>query len=165
MTHMNNNKKNTHCVPLTPMTMFSQDLTSDLLCALKNLKHLNVFKVDGARVSHATFQTITKNFTSLVEIGLSKCIGLRDIYIIRLVTGCCNLRSLNLSCCDTVTDDAIAAIAGSCRKLQCLKLESCASVTEKNMKLLGYSCAHLQELDLTDCCGINDTGKSFCFCH
>ncbi|XP_021742934.1 F-box/LRR-repeat protein 3-like [Chenopodium quinoa] len=137
------------------------DLTSDLLCALKNLKCLTVFKADGTRVSKATILSITKNCTSLVEIGLSKCIGLRDIYMKQLVTGCCNLRILNLSCCDTVTDDAIAAIANSCRKLQCLKLESCSSVTEKNFQLLGSSCVLLEELDLTDCSGINDTALSF----
>ncbi|KNA07287.1 hypothetical protein SOVF_173260 [Spinacia oleracea] len=138
-----------------------KDLTSDLLCALKTLKSLTVFKADGARVSQATFQTITKNCTSLVEIGLSKCIGLRDIYIIQLVTGCCNLKTLNLSCCDAVTDDAVAAIAGSCKKLQCLKLESCGYVTEKNLQLLGSSCVLLEELDLTDCSGINDTALGF----
>lgn len=129
---------------------------------MKSLKSLTVFKADGARVSHATFQTITKNYTSLVEVGLSKCVGLKDIYIIRLVTaGCFNLRILNLSCCESVTDDAIAAIASSCKKLQCLKLESCASVTEKNLHLLGSSCVLLEELDLTDCRGINDTGVEF----
>lgn len=140
----------------------SQDLTSDILSALKRLKSLEVFKADGARVSQAATQTITKNCTSLTEIGLSKCIGLKDIYITRLLTGCGNLKTLNLSCCPAVTDDVIAAIATSCKKLQCLNLESCNSITQRNLHLLGSSCVGLQELDLTDCSGINDTGINFC---
>ena len=121
-----------------------------------------MFKADGTRVSQATIETITKNCTSLTEIGLSKCIGLKDIYITRLLTGCGNLKTLNLSCCPAVTDDAIEAIATSCKKLQCLNLESCNSITQRNLHLLGSSCVGLQELDLTDCSGINDTGINFC---
>ncbi|XP_057550742.1 F-box/LRR-repeat protein 3 isoform X3 [Amaranthus tricolor] len=137
------------------------DLTSDVLSALKRLKSLKVFKADGTRVSQATIETITKNCTSLTEIGLSKCIGLKDIYITRLLTGCGNLKTLNLSCCPAVTDDAIEAIATSCKKLQCLNLESCNSITQRNLHLLGSSCVGLQELDLTDCSGINDTALGY----
>lgn len=131
-------------------------LTFALLDALKNLKFLNVFRVDGARVCQSTFHTISTNRWSLVELGLSKCIGLGDFDITWLITGCANLKVLNLSCCGSVTDAAIAAIAGSCIKLRSLKLESCGSITEKSLELLSSSCLLLEELDLTDCCGIND---------
>lgn len=136
-------------------------LTSGLLDALKDLKYLNVFRVDGARVLHSTSQTFSTNCRSLVELGLSKCMGLRDFDIARLVTGSTNLRVFNLSCCDSVTDAAIAAIAGTCRKLQCLKLESCGAITEKSLQLLGSSSFLLEELDLTDCCGINDMALNY----
>ncbi|KAJ8443509.1 hypothetical protein Cgig2_016992 [Carnegiea gigantea] len=136
-------------------------LTFALLDALKNLKFLNVFRVDGARVCHSTFQTINTNRWSLVELGLSKCIGLGDFGITWLITGCANLKVLNLSCCDSVTDAAIAAIAGSCIKLRSLKLESCGSITEESLELLSSSCFLLEELDLTDCCGVNDMALSY----
>ncbi|KAK9735487.1 hypothetical protein RND81_04G208700 [Saponaria officinalis] len=138
------------------------DLTTfDLLRALKGLTHLNVFRADGARVSHATFQILSTECRSLVEIGLSKCVGMKDVDIVRLVNGCTALTVLNLSCCDAVTDTTIAAIAASCLKLCCLMLESCSSMTEMNLQLLGFRCIHLEELDVTDCCGINDTALGF----
>jgi len=136
-----------------------QTLTSAVLDALKTLKFLNVVRVDGARVCHSTFKTISTNRWSLVDLGLSKCMGLQDFDITWLITGCADLKVLNLSCCDSVTDAAIAAIAGSCRKLRSLKLESCGSITEKSLGLLSSSCFLLEELDLTDCCGVNDMGK------
>ncbi|XP_074276131.1 F-box/LRR-repeat protein 3 isoform X2 [Silene latifolia] len=139
-----------------------KDLTSDFLHPLKGLKHLNVFRADGARVSHSTFQILSATCrSSLVEIGLSKCTGLQDVDLVRLVSRCTNLQLLNLSCCDVVNDSTIAAIAGSCPILHCLKLESCSSMTETSLKLLGSSCVLLEELDLTDCYGINDTGLMF----
>ncbi|KAH9624889.1 hypothetical protein KSS87_018373, partial [Heliosperma pusillum] len=145
-----------HCM------VVSTDLTSDFLHPLKELKHLSVFRADGARVSHSTFRILsTKCRSSLVEIGLSKCIGLQDVDISHLVSRCTNLQVLNLSCCDVVNDATIAAITRSCSKLQCLMLESCSSVTETSLELLGSSCVLLEELDLTDCCGINDTGLIF----
>ncbi|KAL9233332.1 hypothetical protein vseg_008350 [Gypsophila vaccaria] len=137
------------------------DFTSDLLHALKGLKHLNVFRADGARVSHATFQVLSTKCTSLAEVWLSKCIGLKDVDIVRLVNGCTDLRVLNLSCCDAVNDATIAAIAASCPKLHSLMLESCSYMTEMNLELLGARCLLLEELDLTDCCGVNDTALSF----
>lgn len=120
-----------------------------------------MFRVDGARVSQSTLKTISTNCNTLVEIGLSKCIGPKDADIVRLVTGCANLKIINLSCNDSVTDAVIAAIAASCRNLRCLKVESCCFVTEKSLQLLGSSCVVIEELDLTDCCGVNDTALNY----
>ncbi|KAL8130510.1 hypothetical protein V2J09_019665 [Rumex salicifolius] len=137
------------------------DLSSKFLNCLKNLRSLTTLKVDGARVSHSIFETISITCKSLVEIGLSKCIGLTDIYVTDLVTGCSNLKTLNLSCCDSITDDAISAIADSCRELVSLQLESCNFITERSLKLLGLYCVLLEALDFTDCCGVNDTALKY----
>lgn len=135
-----------------------QDLSSTFLHCLKNLRNLATLKVDGVRVSQSVFETLSTTCKSLVEIGLSKCIGLTDTDVAQLVTGCSNLKTLNLSCCDSVTDDAIAAVADSCRELASLQLESCSFISERSLKLLGLYCVLLEELDFTDCCGVNDTG-------
>lgn len=125
---------------------------------MKNLNHLEVIRIDGARISETSFQVISANCKSLVEIGLSKCVGVTNMGIMRLVSGCINLRVLNLTCCHSITDAAISSIAYSCRSLVCLKVESCNMITEKGLCQLGSFCLLLEEIDLTDCCGVNDKG-------
>lgn len=146
------------CINLN-LRHFSQELSLPLVECVKNLKNLCTFRIDGVQVSDLTLQTIGANCKSLVEIGLSKCIGVTNMGIMQLVSGCGKLKILNLTCCRFITDVAISAIADSCTNLVCLKLESCDMVTEKSFHHLGSSCLLLEELDLTDCSGINDRGK------
>lgn len=128
---------------------------------LKAMKDLSSIKVDGAQVADCGFQTISTNCKLLVEIGLSKCMGLTDLGIIELVYGCPNLKIIDLTCCCFITDAAISAVANSCRNLLCLKLESCNLITEKSLHQLGSCCLLLEELDLTDCSGVDDRGGVF----
>ncbi|KAK8712483.1 hypothetical protein V6N13_147723 [Hibiscus sabdariffa] len=137
------------------------ELSTALLHQIKNLKHLEVIRIDGARISESSFQVISANCKSLVEIGLSKCVGVTNMGVMRLVSGCINLRVLNLTCCRSITDAAISAIADSCRNLVCLKLESCSMITEKGLFQLASFCLLLEEIDLTDCCGVNDRGLEY----
>ncbi|OMP03239.1 Leucine-rich repeat, cysteine-containing subtype [Corchorus olitorius] len=137
------------------------ELSSTLLHWIKNLKQLEMIRIEGARISESGFQVISTNSKSLLEIGLSKCVGVTNMGIMRLISGCINLRVLNLTCCHSVTDAAISAIADSCRKLVCLKLESCNMITEKGLCQLGSFCSLLEEIDLTDCCGVNDKGLEY----
>ncbi|XP_021283032.1 F-box/LRR-repeat protein 3, partial [Herrania umbratica] len=137
------------------------ELSTTLLHWIKNLKHLEMIRIDGARISESSFPVISTNCKSLIEIGLSKCVGVTNMGIVRLVSGCINLRVLNLTCCHSITDAAISAIADSCRNLVCLKLESCHMITEKGLCQLGSSCLLLEEIDLTDCCGVNDKGLEY----
>ncbi|KAK9016934.1 hypothetical protein V6N11_079426 [Hibiscus sabdariffa] len=137
------------------------ELSTALLHQIKNLKHLEVIRIDGARIPESSFQVISANCKSLVEIGVSKCVGVTNMGLMRLVSGCINLRVLNLTCCHSITDAAISAIANSCRNLVCLKLESCNMITEKGLCQLGSFCLLLEEIDLTDCCGVNDKGLEY----
>ncbi|MBA0788798.1 hypothetical protein Gotri_006745 [Gossypium trilobum] len=137
------------------------ELSTALLHQMKNLNHLEVIRIDGARISETSFQVISANCKSLVEIGLSKCLGVTNMGIMRLVSACINLRVLNLTCCHSITDAAISAIAYSCRSLVCLKVESCNMITEKGLCQLGSFCLLLEEIDLTDCCGVNDKGLEY----
>lgn len=137
------------------------ELSTALLHQMKNLNHLEVIRIDGARIFETSFQVISANCKSLVEIGLSKCLGVTNIGIMRLVSACINLRVLNLTCCHSITDAAISAIAYSCRSLVCLKVESCNMITEKGLCQLGSFCLLLEEIDLTDCCGVNDKGLEY----
>ncbi|XP_030474503.2 F-box/LRR-repeat protein 3 [Syzygium oleosum] len=136
------------------------ECSSSLLHCFKDLKNLKAIKIDGARVSDSAFKALS-NCTSLVEIGLGKCIGATNLGLMRLVSGFVNLRVLDLTCCHSITDAAIFAISDSCRNLTCLKLESCNMITEKSLYYLGSFCLLLEELDLTDCGGINDTGLEY----
>lgn len=126
---------------------------------MKDLKNLKTIRLDRAPVSDSSFQTIGTNCKSLVEIGLSKCVGVTNMGIMQLVYGCVGLKIVNLTCCRFITDAAISALANSCRNLVSLKLEACDKVTEKSLDQLGSYCLRLEELDLTDCCGVNDEGK------
>ncbi|XWS42358.1 hypothetical protein CRYUN_Cryun16bG0007700 [Craigia yunnanensis] len=137
------------------------ELSTTLLHWIKNLKHLEMIRIDGARISETSFEVISTNCKSLVEIGLSKCVGVTNVGILRLVSGCINLRILNLTCCHSITDAAISAIANSCRNLVCLKLETCNMITKKGLCQLGSFCLLLEEIDLTDCCGVNDKGLEY----
>lgn len=51
------------------------ELSTALLHQMKNLNHLEVIRIDGARIFETSFQVISANCKSLVEIGLSKCVG------------------------------------------------------------------------------------------
>jgi hypothetical protein len=126
---------------------------------LKNLNQLSIIRINGVRVSDFILQIIGTNCKSLVELGLSKCIGVTNMGIMQVVSGCGNLKTLDLTCCRFITDAAIATIANSCTYLTCLKLESCDMVTEVGLYQLGLSCLMLEEIDLTDCSGMNDIGK------
>ncbi|KAE8010272.1 hypothetical protein FH972_006657 [Carpinus fangiana] len=136
-------------------------LTAMALHCLKDLKNLNTIRIDGAQVSDSSFQIISTNCKSLVEIGLSKCIGVTNTGIMQLVSGCVDLKIVNLTCCRSLTDAALSALTNSCRNLVCLKLESCDMVTEKSLDQLGSCCLRLEELDLTDCCGVTDKGLQY----
>lgn len=138
---------------------FLQELSAPLVKCLKNLKQLSIIRIDGVRVSDFILQNIGKNCMSLVELGLSKCIGVTNMGIMHLVSSCGNLKILDLTCCRSITDAAISTIADSCPHLVCLKLESCEMVTQNCIYHLGSSCLLLEELDLTDCSGINDIGN------
>ncbi|XP_061371972.1 F-box/LRR-repeat protein 3 [Gastrolobium bilobum] len=137
------------------------ELSAPLVKCLKNLKQLSIIRIDGVRVSDFILQTIGTNCKSLVELGLSKCIGVTNMGIMQLVSGCGNLKILDLTCCRFITDAAISTIADSCPDLVCLKLESCDMVTESFLYQLGSSCLLLEELDLTDCSGINDIALKY----
>ncbi|KAF2309930.1 hypothetical protein GH714_005668 [Hevea brasiliensis] len=137
------------------------ELSPALLHCMKDLKNLSTIIINGALVSDTIFATMSSYFRSLAEIGLTKCIGVTNMGIIQLVSGCVNLKSLNLACCHSITDAAISAIADSCRNLVCLKLESCNMITEEGVEQLGSHCLLLEELDLTDCGGINDKGLEY----
>ncbi|KAL4636852.1 hypothetical protein ACB092_03G037600 [Castanea dentata] len=137
------------------------ELSAMVLHSLKDLKNLNTIRIDGAQVSDSSFQTFSTNCKSLVEIGLSKCVGVTNMGIMQLVYGCVGLKIVNLTCCRYITDEAISALANSCRNLVSLKLEACDKVTEKSLDQLGSCCLQLEELDLTDCCGVNDKGLKY----
>ncbi|MED6156427.1 hypothetical protein PIB30_014392 [Stylosanthes scabra] len=137
------------------------ELSAPLVHCLKNLKQLSVIRIDGVRVSDFILQTIGKNCKSIVEFGLSKCVGVTNMGIMHLVSGCDSLKILDLTCCRSITDAAIYTIADSCPDLVCLRLESCDMVTENCIYHLGSSCLLLEELDLTDCSGINDTALKY----
>lgn len=146
------------CIHLN-LRHFSQELSLPLVECLKDLKNLSTIRIDGVQVSDLTLQIIGVNCKSLVEIGLSKCIGVTNMGIMQLVSGCGKLKILNLTCCRFLTDVAISAVADFCPNLVCLKLESCDMVTEKSLHHLGSRCLLLEELDLTDCSGVNNRGK------
>ncbi|KDO81778.1 hypothetical protein CISIN_1g006499mg [Citrus sinensis] len=137
------------------------ELSTTLLHHMRDLKNLEAITMDGARISDSCFQTISFNCKSLVEIGLSKCLGVTNTGITQLVSGCVNLKTIDLTCCHSITDDAISAIADSCRGLVCLKIESCNMITEKGLYQLGSFCLRLEEIDLTDCNGVNDKGLEY----
>lgn len=137
------------------------ELSANVLHCLKDLKNLKTIRLDRAPVSDSSFQTIGTNCKSLVEIGLSKCVGVTNMGIMQLVYGCVGLKIVNLTCCRFITDAAISALANSCRNLVSLKLEACDKVTEKSLNQLGSCCLRLEELDLTDCCGVNDEGLKY----
>ncbi|KAJ0079812.1 hypothetical protein Patl1_22337 [Pistacia atlantica] len=137
------------------------EVSMTVLYNMKDLKNLETIIIDGAKVSDSGLHFISTNCKSLVEIGLSKCVGVTNMGIIQLVSGCVNLKIINLTCCHSITDAAISAIAGSCRSLVCLKVESCHKITEKGLYQLGSFCLLLKELDLTDCCGVNDKALEY----
>ncbi|KAG4916824.1 hypothetical protein JHK84_054342 [Glycine max] len=132
------------------------ELSAPLVKCLENLKQLRIIRIDGVRVSDFILQTIGTNCKLLVELGLSKCVGVTNKGIMQLVSGCGNLKILDLTCCQFISDTAISTIADSCPDLVCLKLESCDMVTENCLYQLGLNCSLLEELDLTDCSGIDD---------
>ncbi|GLT79030.1 hypothetical protein SLA2020_505410 [Shorea laevis] len=136
------------------------ELCTTFLHCLKGLKHLKLIRIDGSRISETSFSVISTH-CKLLEIGLSKCVGVNNMGIMQLVSGCVDLRILNLTCCHSITDAAISAIADSCRNLVCLKLESCDMITDKSLYQLGSFCLLLEEIDLTDCCGVNDKGLEY----
>lgn len=142
---------------------FLQELSVPLVKCLKNLNQLSILRIDGVRVSDFILLTIGTNCKSLVELGLSKCVGVNNMGIMHLVSGCGSLKTLDLTCCRFITDAAISTIADSCPGLVCLKLESCDMVTENCLYQLASNCLLLEELDLTDCSGINDIGKLWKF--
>lgn len=136
------------------------ELPTSVFHNFTDLKHLKTFRVHGAQIADSFFDIISSNCLLLVEVGLSKCEGVNDTGIVKLVSGHPNLKILDLTCCDDITDMAILAIAQSCRKLSCLKLESCSLLSEKSFSYLGSSCPLLEELDLTEC-SVNDKGLEY----
>ncbi|KAI3525676.1 hypothetical protein L1887_04656 [Cichorium endivia] len=136
------------------------DLPTSVFHNLTDLKNLKTIRVHGAQIADSFFDIISTNCLFLVEVSLSKCEGVNDTGIIKLVSGHPNLKTLDLTCCDDITDMAISAISQSCRKLLCLKLESCSLLTEKSFNYLGSSCPLLEELDLTEC-SVNDKGLDY----
>ncbi|XP_027351560.1 F-box/LRR-repeat protein 3 isoform X1 [Abrus precatorius] len=137
------------------------ELSAPLVKCLENLKQLRTIRIDGVRVSDFILQTIGTNCKSLVELGLSKCIGVTNKGIMQLAFGCGNLKILDLTCCRFISDVAISTIADSCPDLVCLKLESCDMVTENCLYQVGLNCMLLEELDLTDCSGVNDIALKY----
>ncbi|CAL1407569.1 unnamed protein product [Linum trigynum] len=147
-----------HCNLMRIIAGYLPELSAALLDSLKLLKNLTTLIINGTQVSDTVLQTISSNCKSLIEIGLSKCIGVTNVGILQLVSSHQKLKVLDLTCCGSVTDAAVCAVADSCSSLVRLKLEACYMVTEKGLERLASSCLLLEEVDLTDCSGINDSG-------
>ncbi|KAK1319419.1 hypothetical protein QJS10_CPB04g00884 [Acorus calamus] len=137
-----------HCFP---------ELGMPFLSKLEDLKSLKSIRLDGFKVSESILRMIGLGCKALAEIGLSKCEGVTDEGIVKLVSSCVELRTIDLTCCHLVTDISLFAIADSCKKLACLRLESCGLITENGLLRLGSCCSSLEELDLTDCSNMNDS--------
>ncbi|PKA54941.1 F-box/LRR-repeat protein 3 [Apostasia shenzhenica] len=132
-------------------------LSAPFLSQLSLIKPtLKMLKLDGLEVSDASLDSIGANSINLVEIGLSKCRGVRDEGILKLLSCCTSLRTIDLTCCHLLTDHALFAIANHCTKLSCLRLEACSLMTANGFEQIVKSCSELKEIDLTDC-DVTDT--------
>ncbi|XP_020573502.1 F-box/LRR-repeat protein 3 [Phalaenopsis equestris] len=132
------------------------EVTPAFLSQLSLIKTtLNILKLDGLQISDSGLQNIGSNCNNLIEIGLSKCLGVTDKGIGELVSSCTCLRSIDLTCCHLLTDNVLTAISKYCINLTCLRLEACSLMTEKGFGQIATGCSQLLEIDLTDC-SIND---------
>jgi F-box and leucine-rich repeat protein 2/20 len=125
------------------------------LCSLGDT--LNIMKLDGLQLPCSALETVGLNCRNLLEIGLSKCDGVTDEGISRLVEGCRDLLTIDLTCCHLLTDKSLFSIAASCRGVEVLRLESCVLISEKGLDQVATCCSDLKEIDLTDC-NVNDNG-------
>lgn len=77
---------------------------------IKVLKYFKILWIDGVCVFDFFFLILSFSCRFLIDIGVSKCVGVMDIGIIGLVCNCINLKILNLACCGFVIDVVIFVV-------------------------------------------------------
>ncbi|KAH9755358.1 ubiquitin-protein ligase [Citrus sinensis] len=144
---------------------------------MRDLKNLEAITMDGARISDSCFQTISFNCKSLVEIGLSKCLGVTNTDSCRglvclkiescnmitekglyqLGSFCLRLEEIDLTDCNGVNDKGLEYLS-RCSELLFLKLGLCENISDKGLFNIASNCLRIQGLDLYKCSGIGDDG-------
>ncbi|KAH9755357.1 ubiquitin-protein ligase [Citrus sinensis] len=153
------------------------ELSTTLLHHMRDLKNLEAITMDGARISDSCFQTISFNCKSLVEIGLSKCLGVTNTDSCRglvclkiescnmitekglyqLGSFCLRLEEIDLTDCNGVNDKGLEYLS-RCSELLFLKLGLCENISDKGLFNIASNCLRIQGLDLYKCSGIGDDG-------
>ncbi|KAH9689528.1 ubiquitin-protein ligase [Citrus sinensis] len=153
------------------------ELSTTLLHHMRDLKNLEAITMDGARISDSCFQTISFNCKSLVEIGLSKCLGVTNTDSCRglvclkiescnmitekglyqLGSFCLQLEEIDLTDCNGVNDKGLEYLS-RCSELLFLKLGLCENISDKGLFYIASNCLRIQGLDLYKCSGIGDDG-------
>ncbi|KDO81777.1 hypothetical protein CISIN_1g006499mg [Citrus sinensis] len=153
------------------------ELSTTLLHHMRDLKNLEAITMDGARISDSCFQTISFNCKSLVEIGLSKCLGVTNTDSCRglvclkiescnmitekglyqLGSFCLRLEEIDLTDCNGVNDKGLEYLS-RCSELLFLKLGLCENISDKGLFYIASNCLRIQGLDLYKCSGIGDDG-------
>lgn len=132
------------------MVVLLVQVTPALANSLKQLSMLQSIKLDGCVVTSDGLKAIENLSISLIELSLSKCLGVTDEGLSSLVAKHKDLRKLDITCCRKITDVSIAHITSSCTNLTSLRMESCTLVPREAFVLIGQRCQCLEELDLTD---------------
>lgn len=79
-------------------------------------------------------------------------------HVIRHLSACKALRSLDLSRCEALTDRGFLYMASSCHALSHLDLGDCVNITDRCLKHLAFGCRGLEFLSVRGCYMVTDEG-------
>jgi len=79
-------------------------------------------------------------------------------HVIRHLSKCKHLTSLDLSKQEKITDSGFLYIAGSCHALSKLCLTDCTNITNRSLMQLAFGCPKIKTLSVQGCYQITDSG-------
>jgi hypothetical protein len=130
--------------------------------ALFALTHANV-SLESIKIPNCSM------LTSSGLLQLSKCIGLKDLYLAEctrisddgvkaLAEKCPHLQHVSLKGASQITDEAIVSLAGNCGGIRYLNISYCEKLTSESLAAIGEGCELLHSLDVTMCNAMDDSG-------
>ncbi|KAK9159216.1 hypothetical protein Scep_005790 [Stephania cephalantha] len=93
----------------------------------------------------------------LVELDLYRSMGITDLSIAAIASGCPRLEMITLAYCKDITDTSLVSLS-KCSRLSVVEIRGCSSISSAGISTIALGCKQLTVLDVKKCHNVDDAG-------
>ncbi|KAK9088167.1 hypothetical protein Scep_027249 [Stephania cephalantha] len=99
---------------------------------------------------------IINRYPYVTNLNLS-AMGIKDLNVAAIASGCPRLEMINLGYCKKITDMSLVSLS-KCSRLSVVEIQECSSISSTGITSISIGCKLLTELDVKKCHMFNDVG-------